>query len=145
MTALSMAADLVREHEGCRLEAYQDQGGVWTIGWGHTGPEVREGLSWTQAQADAALAADLSVAAKRVSSLVSVALARDEQIAALIDFDFNAGSGAFASSTLRQKVNAHLWTDAAHEFIRWDHIGQDENKGLLLRRLEEAALFLKGC
>lgn len=46
--------------EGCRLSAYQDAGGVWTIGYGHTGPAVHEGLVWTQDQADAQLAADVA-------------------------------------------------------------------------------------
>lgn len=50
---------LTREFEGCRLEAYQDQGGVWTIGYGHTGPDVHEGLTWTQEQADEAQKKDL--------------------------------------------------------------------------------------
>jgi len=31
----------------------------WTIGVGHTGPEVHEGLEWTDAQVDAAYASDL--------------------------------------------------------------------------------------
>lgn len=36
-------ADLKRD-EGLQLEAYQDNGGVWTIGYGHTGAEVTPGL-----------------------------------------------------------------------------------------------------
>lgn len=56
-----LVADLKRD-EGLRLKAYPDPlsgGAPWTIGYGHTGPEVREGLVWTQAQADAALVADI--------------------------------------------------------------------------------------
>lgn len=45
--------------EGLRLKAYQDSGGVWTIGWGHTGPEVVEGLIWTREQCVEALKCDL--------------------------------------------------------------------------------------
>ncbi len=48
--------------EELRLIAYRDSGGVWTIGWGHTGPEVHEGLVWTRAQAEAALKKDLGIA-----------------------------------------------------------------------------------
>lgn len=45
--------------EGLSLKAYKDTAGVWTIGWGHTGPEVHEGLVWTREQCVAALHADL--------------------------------------------------------------------------------------
>ena len=41
--------------EGCRLEAYQDAGGVWTIGYGCTGPGICKGVVWPQARADAEL------------------------------------------------------------------------------------------
>ena len=61
MTSGNLIADLKRD-EGLRLAAYPDPGSgaaPWTIGYGHTGPEVRKGLSWTQGQAEAALAADV--------------------------------------------------------------------------------------
>lgn len=56
-----LIADLKRD-EGLCLRAYPDpvsHGDPWTIGYGHTGPEVHQGLLWTQAQADAALIADI--------------------------------------------------------------------------------------
>lgn len=62
MTTAYLAADLRRD-EGLRLQAYPDpisRGEPWTIGYGHTGPEVVPGLVWTEAQAEAALAADLA-------------------------------------------------------------------------------------
>lgn len=65
MTSPYLLADLRRD-EGCRLEAYPDPlsgGAPWTIGWGHTGPDVHPGLTWTQAQADNALAADVRATA----------------------------------------------------------------------------------
>lgn len=42
--------------------AYPDPltgGAPWTIGYGHTGPEVRKGLVWSRAQAEAALVSDI--------------------------------------------------------------------------------------
>jgi lysozyme len=45
----------LKRDEGCRLNAYQDEGGVWTIGYGCTGKGIGPGLVWTQAQADAEL------------------------------------------------------------------------------------------
>lgn len=47
------------DEESLRLVAYLDSGGVWTIGWGHTGPEVHRGLVWTREQAAEALKKDM--------------------------------------------------------------------------------------
>jgi lysozyme len=60
----SLKAQLV-EFEGRRNVAYPDPltgGAPWTIGIGHTGPEVHEGLVWTDAQIDAAFALDCAEA-----------------------------------------------------------------------------------
>jgi lysozyme len=62
MTTPFLAKDLRRD-EGLRLRAYPDplSGGTpWTIGYGHTGPEVHPGLVWTPAQAETALIADIA-------------------------------------------------------------------------------------
>ena len=143
MSALSLAAALVRAHEGCRLTAYPDGKGVWTIGWGHTGADVHEDLIWTQGEADAQLDADLANAVQAVTRLKRRLLS-DSQMAALISFVFNLGEGTLATSTLLALVNDCRFIDAAKEFLRFDHIGAAESKGLLLRRLDEAALFLRG-
>lgn len=143
MSALPLAGAFVRAHESCRLAAYPDSGGVWTIGWGHAGPTVHEGLIWTQAQADAQLDADLAHAADAVTRLKH-RLLTDQQVAALISFVFNLGEGALANSALLKLVNDCRWLDAAKEFLRFDHAGGIQSKGLLIRRLDEAALFLRG-
>jgi lysozyme len=142
MSALSLAGALVRAHEGCRLTAYPDGKGVWTIGWGHTGAEVQEGLTWTKEEADAQLEADLAHAAEAVARLKRRLLS-DQQMAALISLVFNLGEGALARSTLLTLVNDCRWLDAAKEFLRFDRMGGQESKGLLIRRLDEAALFLR--
>lgn len=53
-----LIADLKRD-EGCKLSAYKDTRGIWTIGYGHTGPEVKQGLVWTQAKAELTLIDDV--------------------------------------------------------------------------------------
>ena len=62
MSALAHAVALIKRWEGCRLEAYPDPasgGEPWTIGWGATGPGIKKGVRWTQAQADDRLALDV--------------------------------------------------------------------------------------
>jgi lysozyme len=59
VTTPGLRQDLIAD-EGLRLHAYADAGGVWTIGVGHTGAEVREGLAWTRAACLEALERDIA-------------------------------------------------------------------------------------
>src|SRR5262249_46838746 len=122
--------------------AYPDSGGVPTIGWGHTGPDVHLGLSWTQQRADFALNVDLRVAADGVSKLISRPLAYG-QMGALISLAFNVGSGAIKGTPLAADANAGVWMNAAKRFLDFAHVAGKEAKGLLWRRLVEAAAFLQ--
>ena len=65
------------------------------------------------------------------------------QAGAMVDFVFNVGCGAFRKSTLLKKVNAGDMAGAADEFLKWTYIGKKRSAGLLRRRTEERALFLK--
>ena len=65
---LTMAAPLIASDEGCRLRAYKDTLGVWTIGYGHA--HVQPGLCWSQAQADAQLREDLKTAIAQLDQLL---------------------------------------------------------------------------
>lgn len=140
MTILSHAAPLVKKYEGCRLKAYKCPAGVWTIGYGHTGPDVFEGRIWTQAQADAALDKDMQQAMDGIRRAVKVSLT-DKQMAALVSFVFNLGIGAFRSSTLLKRINAHDLAGALREFSKWTYAGGKHLEGLAKRRAAEAALF----
>ncbi|QEX18477.1 lysozyme [Hypericibacter terrae] len=144
---------LIKSFEQCRLTAYLDARAKdprWTIGWGHTGPEVVAGLVWTQAQADAALVADLARFEADVTSLVRRDT-RPSEFDALVSFAFNVGSDIDADtkpeglgdSTLLYLHNQGLRLRAAREFPNWDRAGGAELRGLLRRRFAEAALYLE--
>ena len=67
------ALTLIRQWEGCRLSAYPDPasgGEPWTIGYGHTGPEVTAGLTISREQAERWLADDLAAAEAAVIRLL---------------------------------------------------------------------------
>lgn len=132
-------AHLTESFESCRLEAYQDSVGIWTIGWGHT-HDVHEGDTCTQEQADAWLMDDVQVAVAAVNRLVKTALNQDE-FDALVDFTFNAGAGNFGSSTMLRDINAGNFDAAQSEFKRWDMAGGAHLAGLARRRAAEANLF----
>jgi lysozyme len=132
---------LIRNFEGCRLQAYDDGTGVWTIGFGHTGSGVRPGLTWTQDQADQALLDDLAVYEKGVNDLISRNLSSN-QFSALVSFAYNVGLGALGNSTLLRLLNAGDIAGAADQFLRWDSPGTNVQAGLDRRRKAERALFL---
>jgi lysozyme len=134
---------LTEQFEGCRLTAYQDQVGVWTIGYGHTGPDVTPQLTITQDQAQTLLAHDVGNAAACVNRVVAIELTQDE-FDALVDFVFNLGTGAFTGSTLLRDLNAGNITAAAAQFDEWDHAGGAVVAGLLRRRQAETAMFENG-
>src|SRR5581483_11523257 len=124
---------LTRSFEGLRLTAYQDSAGVWTIGFGHTGPEVRPTHHINDAQAEALLRNDLDASVKCVRQAVKVPLAQ-QQFDALVDFCFNAGRGNFLSSTLLHDVNRGDFVSAAAQFGLWVHAGGRVIPGLVRRR-----------
>jgi len=134
------AIDLVKASEGLRLDAYQDDGGTWTIGWGHT-DGVHEGMRITEQQAEEFLAADLATAGRWVSILVKVPLTQP-QFDALIDFVFNEGQEHLRTSTLLRLLNAGQVQAAAAQFKYWNIAAGQVEQGLVKRRAAEAVLFL---
>ncbi len=131
---------MTKGFEGLRLTAYQDVAGVWTVGFGHTGPDVHAGMTITQAEADALLRKDLASAVATVNSEAKVPLTQN-QFDALVDFCFNAGSGNFLHSTLLRDVNHCDFAAAEAQFGLWVHAGGKVEPGLVRRRQAEAALF----
>ena len=124
--------------------AYPDPGSggdPWTIGYGHTGPEVVEGLQITQDQAEQYLAQDIKQAEANVNAVVHVELTQEE-FDALVDFAFNCGCRNLDSSTLMKKLNAGDYEGASHEFIKWDMAAGHHMSGLLKRREAETAMFI---
>lgn len=130
----------IKTHEGCRLEAYQDSVGVWTIGYGHI-IGVKAGDTCTQEQAEAWLAEDVaSISEKCVNWVVKVPLTQAE-FDALCSFSFNLGCSALRNSTLLKKLNASDYDGASAEFKKWDRAGGKQIAGLTKRRADEAELF----
>ena len=79
----------LKRFEGLRNEAYYDPAGVLTIGYGHTGPDVRPGDVISKYWAEHLLKADLYDVEKAVDEL-KVAVTQP-QFDALVSFAFNLG------------------------------------------------------
>ena len=143
---LSIAKALVIKWESLRLNAYQDVGGLWTIGYGHlikaNEPYHPYGTQKTISIVEAVelLLKDMSSAIDCVNRKVKVPLTTNQR-AALISFVFNVGCGAFSDSTMLRKINASDFSGASDEFDKWIYAKGKKIDGLANRRMNEKQIF----
>jgi phage lysozyme len=136
--------EFIRQLEGEKLTAYPDIVGILTIGVGHTGfvdgKPVARGMAITKEKSKELLTADLKRFESAVNDAVKVTLTQN-QFDALVSLAFNIGEGAFARSTLVNKLNAGDKKGAAEQFLVWKNAGGRVSQGLLNRRQKEKAMF----
>jgi lysozyme len=136
----------IKQEEGLRTEAYQDEAGVWTIGYGHTGPEVKQGMKISREEAERLFETDRERFTASVDQAVTAEVT-PEQREALISLAYNIGPDAFANSTLVKKLNEGDLSGAAAEFEKWNKItdratGEKRvSNALTRRRRRERAAF----
>lgn len=132
--------DLIKQFEGCKLTAYKDQVGIWTIGYGTTAG-VTEGMTISLDEAEKLLKDHVDMVAHHVSGYLKVPC-NQNQFDALCSFAYNLGCSALKRSTLLAKFNSGDNQGAADEFLKWCMAGGKVNKGLQNRRKKERELFL---
>lgn len=134
---LAVLYALVRKFEGCHLMPYLCPAGVWTCGWGSTGPDVYPGRAWTQAYADERLEKDaLRFALGTIALCPGLA---GDRLCAIADFAYNLGLGRLKQSTLRRRLSAGDMDAARVELRKWVYGGGKRLRGLVLRREAECA------
>lgn len=139
MRASATLISHIKRFESCKLTAYQDTAGVWTIGYGHT-KGVKKGDRITQYQAEQFLRDDLAEyerAAGKVQRLTT-----QGRYDAVVDFMYNLGIGNFNKSTLKAYIESGraVW-EIQEQFLRWVNAGGRKLGGLVSRRIWEAARF----
>lgn len=134
--------DVLRQREGCKLTAYQDTKGIWTIGVGHTAaagePIPCAGMTITQEEADNIFDEDLDAYEYTVNSCVYEDMHQHE-FDAFVSICFNIGQGAFASSTFLKEFNDGNRVACADAILRWDQPPE-----IIPRRQGEYCQFLGG-
>ena len=145
---LAPALNIIREFEGCSLEAYRCPAGIPTIGWGTTrllDAPVRMGDTISQAMADELLQNEVEhLFGPGVLQLLPMAKTwQPQQTAAIVSFAYNLGLGALEVSTLRKRLLAKEdpCTVVREELPKWVHAGEAVLAGLERRRAAEVALF----
>ena len=150
---------MLKHHEGVRYVPYRCPALLWTVGVGHViDPnhlrvplDQRSSLpipsGWdrklTDEEVDGILEADLQRFVSGVARMCPDHLTLDRHMA-LTSFAFNVGLGNLQNSTLRMKHNRGDIEGAADEFLKWNLAGGKVLKGLVLRRQDERALYLRG-
>lgn len=131
--------DLIKSFEGMKLAAYKCPAGIWTIGYGSTGPHVKPGMTITAAQAEDLLRQDLRRFEECVARVCPAAT--DNQFAAMVSLAFNIGCAAFEKSTVAKQHAAGNHKLAAAAFGLWIKAAGKTLAGLVRRRAAEAKLY----
>lgn len=122
---------LIQAYEECRLKAYlPTPNDKWTIGWGHTGPDVTEGTVWTQEHADQIFLEDIAWVEDCINENVTVPLIQPEYDA-ICSLVFRIGCPNFKTSTILKKINALAMDEAAMQFASWNK-QRDKTTGQLV-------------
>lgn len=131
----------IAENEGLRLKSYFDGDG-YAIGYGHHGPEVSADSEWTPTECYSALISDATNVSKKLSSLITASLSQG-QYNALVDFAYNVGVSAFASSGVLESINSNNFSSVPIALSRWIYSDHHVSDGLIARRKAEIALWNK--
>jgi lysozyme len=139
----------IKQRESCRLVAYRDEAGVWTIGYGHT-KTAKEGMQITATRAEQLLAIDLLDYEQAVVKYVTPQL-RQCEFDALVSFSFNEGAGALDPKTCTaiRELNAEHRAGFARNLVRYCKVKKagvlTYDEGLAMRRSEELYQFMGGA
>lgn len=134
--------NLIKQFEGCRLDAYKCPAGVWTIGYGHTAG-VQPGQKISSAQAEMYLMADLEKYEQKVDKYSKYGWNQNE-FDALVSFAYNVGSiDQLTAKGTRSR------TEIAAKILEYNTSKVNGIKkvlpGLTRRREAERKLFLQSC
>ena len=139
MKASYRLIEAIKKFESCRLTAYQDSVGVWTIGYGHT-KDVKKGDHITAFQAEQFLREDL----RKFEAIADKCrnLNTQGRYDAVVDFIYNCGPGNWNSSTLKKYIEGGKKTwECQEQFLRWVNAGNKKLGGLVTRRIWDANRF----
>jgi lysozyme len=142
MKTNAAGVELICRNEGCELAAYKCPAGIWTIGFGDTGPHVKPGHVITREEAERRLTDRLEREFEAgVLKHIGDAPTTENQFAAMVSLAYNIGIGGFRrSSVARHHINGD-YEAAAEAFHMWNQGGGRVLPGLVRRRKEEAALY----
>jgi lysozyme len=134
--------NLIKDFEGLRLIGYRCPAGIPTVGYGHTGPEVRVGRRITEEQANTYLINDVSRFERGVTDAIGTTPTTENEFSAMVSLAYNIGLGAFGKSSVLRHHKAGHRLRAAASFLLWVKAAGKPLPGLVRRRNAERRMFL---
>lgn len=132
--------DLIKQFEGCRLTAYRLPGEkLYTVGYGHSGPDVLANMTISQERAEELLKLDLVKFERYVEQYATIPLTQP-QFDALVSYTYNRGPGGMKKLAAASKTAEDY---ASNIVILWGS-AQRYKTALIKRRRAEQALFKSG-
>ncbi len=129
---------IIKESEGLSLKAYKCPAGVWTIGYGHTGRDVKKGMVITEEKATDLLRSDIARFERDVSYYNKIYKFTNNEFSALVSFAYNIGSIAGLT-----KAGTRSKEQIANKMLEYCYASGKKLNGLYTRRQKERRLFLK--
>ena len=149
LLALSASGLLaIAGYEGYSATAYKDTGGISTVGFGHTGPEVKPGTRVTVVQALNTLGKDVGKTERALQSCLGddVLLTQNEWDA-YTSLAYNVGAGAVCKSSIPRKLRAGQYAAACKTILDFDRVRVNgrliKSQGLANRRRREYEKCIK--
>lgn len=146
--ACALCAPVTMHFEGKRNTAYSDNlpaNPVPTACFGHTGPEVRVGTRYTDAQCAGLLQGDLKKHAAGVAACTPGIINRPQVFAATTDFTYNLGVRTYCQSSAARFFAAGRWRDGCNRLALYNRAGGKVLTGLVRRRAADVQLCLQGA
>ena len=143
MTISQEGIDLIKQFEGCKLVAYKPvpTEKYWTIGYGHYGSDVYEGMKITEKKAEKLLMEDLKKFEATINKVRINFIQREFD--ALVSWVYNLGPSNFNTSTMRQYIIGDRDDEEiTGQMVKWVNAGGKPLTGLKRRRIAEANMFL---
>ena len=145
--------ELIKEFEGCHLQAYPDplSGGLpITIGWGTTrrkdGSAFSFGDKITQAQADELLISQIEKEfLPKLSKIPYWSEMSDGKRAALLSFSYNLGADFYGSedfTTISNRLKNKEWDKVPDALYLYRNPGSNVEAGLARRRKAEGKIWI---
>jgi lysozyme len=133
---------LIKRAEGLKLDSYRCPAGIATVGFGHTGPDVRIPMTITPGEAERLLHEDLARFENGVTNCLCGVPTNSNQFSAMVSLAYNIGLGNFATSTVLKRHKLGNYAAAANAFLLWNKANKQVLPGLTRRREDERELYL---
>lgn len=136
-------------YEGYSATAYKDTGGILTVGFGHTGSEVKASTRMTVSEAMKTLGKDVGHTEKVLQACLGddIKLTQSEWDA-YISLAYNVGAKAVCKSSIKWKLQTGRYQAACAAILSFDKVRVNgklvKNKGLTNRREDEYRICTRG-